>query len=50
MLRPESVVEIVIPSIAGASSSPASVGVAPVSVWSTYGTNTVTEKRAAFAR
>jgi hypothetical protein len=32
MLRPESVVESVMPSIIGTSSSPASVGVAPVVV------------------
>ena len=50
MLRPESVVETAMPSMAGTSSSPASVGLAPVVVSRNSGTKTVTENSAAVAR
>jgi len=50
MLRPDSVVETVMPSIAGTSSNPAWVGLAPVVVCKNSGTNTVIEKSAAVAR
>ena len=38
------------PSIIGASSSPASVGLAPVTAWRKSGTNTVTANSAAVPR
>ena len=50
MLRPESVVETTIPSIAGTSSRPAWVGVAPVAACRKSGTKTVIENSAAVAR
>jgi hypothetical protein len=48
--RPATVVETVIPSIAGTSSRPACVGVAPVVVCRNSGTKTVTANSAAVAR
>ena len=50
MLRPDSVVETVMPSMAGTSRRPASVGVAPVAIWRNSGTNTVTANSAAVPR
>src|SRR5919202_1778877 len=50
MLRPDSEVDTVIPSIAGTSSSPASVGLAPVVVCRNSGTNTLIANSAAVAR
>src|SRR5919202_1005342 len=50
MLRPDSEVETVMPSIAGASSRPASVGLAPVVVCRNSGTKTLTANSAAVAR
>ena len=48
--RPDSVVETVMPSIAGTSSRPASVGLAPVVVCRNSGTKTVTANSAAVPR
>ena len=50
MIRPSMVVETVMPSIAGASSRPASVGLAPVVVCRSSGTKTVIENIVAIAR
>ena len=48
--RPDTVVETVMPSIAGTSNRPDSVGVAPVVVCRNSGTNTVIENSAAVPR
>ena len=50
ILRPASVVETVIASIIGTSSSPARVGLAPVVVWRNSGTKTVIANSDAVAR